>query len=74
MDHATGERALIAAILRRAVEDARGQTVYDFDSGDCQQEARRFLLDQRRIAFFCELAGTDTATIYPSLLKAAGLQ
>jgi hypothetical protein len=66
-----GYRLLIAAVLRQAVQDARGR------GGAAREEcyeAQAFLQHARRVAFWAELAGTDGTTLRQALCRAAGLR
>lgn len=72
----TGEVGLCAAVLRQAVDDARGKR-RDLSGGSAmekvQQEARVFLQDAEAVAEWITLAGADPERVYPQLLREAGL-
>ena len=68
---------LVAAILRQAVTDAQGRGIYDPRCLSAHalvvHEARMFLYDQARIAFFATLCGADIENLQAQLLTAAGM-
>lgn len=71
-----GYRALVAAVLQQAVLDAREvhpSVRPTRDAGCTNADARDFLCDVRRVAFFVTLIGADPERVQPALLKAAGL-
>ena len=70
-----GEIRLLGAILSQAVTDAR-PTRGEMAGGQAameKREARDFLYDRERLAFFCELAGADVDCLQPALLRNAHL-
>jgi hypothetical protein len=71
------EVLLVAAILRQAISDAQGRGSFvdrrPHTIALLRQEAREFLQDSQRIAFFATLCGADLSTLQAQLLRAAGL-
>jgi hypothetical protein len=58
-------RALIVAMVHRAVEDAQGHVVHPGNRtpGQVQCEAQSWLTDGRELAAWLELAGFDPASV-----------
>jgi hypothetical protein len=71
-----GYRTLVAAVLQQAVWDARDvrqPATRPQDAGCTNADARDFLRDPERIAFFASLIGCDGDRVYVALRKAAAL-
>lgn len=76
IDYHHQEIDLVAAILRRAVDDARRapKRQSEWHGNVIQADAVAFLRDTRRLACYAELIGVDVNYLQPLLLQQAGIQ
>lgn len=65
--------ALVAAMLRYAVQDARSQAKASRYDRQRREKARQWLLDKAAVMYWLDLVGLPEAT-YNALLKDAGLE